>query len=253
MQVAQSTAHAKVKTGFVERRITVDGTPHTIWVFIPTNYDPKNLYPTILFLHGLFEEGNGGTNVLSAGLGPVIARKPDKWPFITIFPQSDGSWKGDARDRLAMAALEDVKKHYSVHPDRVILAGLSFGGLGVWEIGAQHADQFAALVPVSGPANVDVATKVAGLPAWAFASKEDPFVPAANSEAMCQAIQTHGGRAQLTEFDGNEHDCWVMAVDQSDVVNWMLNQMRNPYQVNAKNAVGGKVQLSGKLRAWDQP
>ncbi|HEX3357618.1 MAG TPA: prolyl oligopeptidase family serine peptidase [Tepidisphaeraceae bacterium] len=252
--MARSTAHAKVKTGFVERRIVVDGAAHSIWVFIPTNYDPKNLYPAILFLHGLFEEGNGGTNVLSAGLGPVIARNPDKWPFVTIFPQSDGDWKGDKRDRLAMAALDDAQKHYAIHPDRVILAGLSFGGLGVWDIGSQHTDRFAALVPVSGPADVEVANKVMGLPVWAFASKDDPFVPAANSEAMCQTIQTHGGRAQLTEFDGNQHDCWVMAVDKSSVVDWMLNQMRNSYQVTAKsNSVGGKVQLSGKLKAWDEP
>src|SRR5262245_27645367 len=104
--VAHSTEHFPVQTGFVEHHVTVDGQSKTVWVFVPPKFDPNRIYPAILFLHGLFEQGNGGTNVLSAGLGPVIARNPDGWPFITIFPQSDGTWQGPEREHLAMAALD---------------------------------------------------------------------------------------------------------------------------------------------------
>jgi len=245
-EVAASTRkYAPHKTGFVERKVVCDGFIRPVWVFVPTNYDPHNLYPAILFLHGLFENGNGNVNVLGAGLGPVIARDPDHWPFITIFPQSTGSWKGDDREHLAMASLKDAEEEYAIDPDRVILAGLSFGGLGVWEIGAKHSDRFAALVPVSGPGAGDLASHLPRTPIWAFASKEDPIVKADNSEQMCKAIQSFGGRPRLTEFEGNEHDCWTMAIDQSQLVPWMLNQARNPVQQAARNR--------GGLRSWTDP
>src|SRR5689334_3062492 len=71
-KIASSTKKYQGKTGFVERKVVVDGFIRPVWVFIPPNYDPNNLYPAILFLHGLFEQGSGNPNVLSGGLGPVI-------------------------------------------------------------------------------------------------------------------------------------------------------------------------------------
>ena len=247
--VAHSTHLFPQKTGFIERHVTVDGSARTVWVFLPPDYNPNRLYPAILFLHGLFEEGNGGTNVLSAGLGPVIARNPSAWPFITIFPQSSGTWQGEDREKLAMAALKDAQKNYPIDPDRIILAGLSYGGLGVWEIGTKDRSHFAALVPVSGFATTQPSDRLASIPVWAFASKQDPFVTCDNSEKMCQFIDAHGGHAHLTEFDSDQHDCWLMAVDKSDVVNWMLNQARNPLRVDASTSGGSRYQ-SGKLRSW---
>jgi predicted peptidase len=124
----------------------------------------------------------------------------------------------------------------------VILAGFSYGGLGVWEIGAKHPDRFAALVPVSGPSAPELADQLALTPAWAFAAHEDPIVKSDNSVQMCQAIQSHGGRAKVTQFDSNEHDCWLLAIDQSNLIDWMLAQQRNSLRA---------VQASGKLRSWN--
>jgi predicted peptidase len=252
--VAHSTKHFPQQTGFVHRDVKVDGEVKSVWVFVPPNYDPNRVYPAILFLHGLFEGGDGGTNVLSAGLGPIIARNPEGWPFLTIFPQSNGNWKGPEREHLAMAALDDAEKTYSIDPDRVILAGLSYGGLGVWEIGARHKDRFAALVPVSGQRSTELADALSTVPIWAFASHGDPWVSPDNSKQMCDVIQEHGGKARLTEFDGDAHDCWSQAVDESELLQWMLVQRRNPLQTSASSARGGGgLQATGKLRAWNDP
>jgi poly(3-hydroxybutyrate) depolymerase len=214
-------------TGFVPGSVTVDGDVRPVWVFVPRNYHPSKKYPAILFLHGLWEKGNGGANVLSAGLGPVIAEDPQRWPFITIFPQSTGNWKGPEREKLAMTALDYAKQRWSIDDDRVILAGLSFG---VWEIGAKNADKFAALVPVSGHSAPEVVGRLLMTPIWAFASRGDPFVRADNSLLMCQAIDDRGGKARLTEFDGGDHDPWDMVVTETELVSWMLRQRRSPTQ-----------------------
>jgi predicted peptidase len=251
--VATSTGHFPQKTGFVERKVSLDGQDRTVWVFIPPDYHPNKLHPTVLFLHGLFEKGNGGTNVLGAGLGPVIARSPESWPFLTIFPQSDGDWQGEQRDRLAIAALDDVMRNFAVDPDRVILAGLSYGGLGVWEIGSQHKDRFAALVPVSGFAALNRVEGLVFMPIWAITTQYDPVVSSQNSRDMCEAIKARGGRANLTELPGDDHDCWARAVEETQVVSWMLAQKRNPLQSASLHLLdAGTRSHTGRLRSWNE-
>ena len=59
-------------------------------------------------------------------------------------------------------------------------------------------------------------------------------------------------RVYWANFDGGEHDCWVQAVDQSDLVTWMLRQARNPMaSVSAAPTKGMPAQVSGKLRSWN--
>lgn len=224
--VSRSTTDFPANRGFQPCQITLEGKKHSVWVFVPVGYKAGKPTPTILFLHGLFEAGNGGNKVLSGGLGPVIAQDPEHWPFLTILPQSDGDWRGPQHDALAMAALDAVQARWSVDRNRVILAGLSYGGLGVWEIGSKHVDRFAALVPVSGHASTTSVHAVTKLPIWAFSSRYDPWVKSVNSEEMVRSIDALGGRARWTEFDGDAHDCWSTAVFESDLVPWMLKQRR---------------------------
>jgi predicted peptidase len=239
VQVARSTQAFPADTGFVRREFYFDGKPQTLWVFLPKSYTPGIKFPTIVFLHGLFEAGDG-TAALSGGLGPVIAEHPDTWPFITLFPQSTGTWRGEVRERLAIAALDFAQQQYSIDSDRVVLAGLSYGALGTWQIGAKHPDRFAALVPVSGHSATDLVQRLALLPVWAFDMRDDPIVKAQNSEDMVSEIKKRGGIARLTEFLGVGHDCWDQAVHQSDLVDWMLKQRRrniSPSVVTSETAV----------------
>jgi predicted peptidase len=225
--VVQSTSDFPKNTGFTKHYITIDGHPHSVWVFVPRDYKASDHYPAVLFLHGLFEAGSG-QQCLAGGLAPVIAKHPGKWPFITIFPQSDGTWRGEARDHLAIAALDFAQQNWSIDSNRIILAGLSYGGLGAWQIGANHPDRFAAIVPVSGFSDKQIIKRLAKTPVWAFDFQGDPFVSSQNSEQMCEQIKSLGGSAKITEFDGVGHDCCDRAIAESDLVNWMLQQRRSP-------------------------
>lgn len=222
--VVRSTAKFHAGTGFVRHEVLVDGTPRPVWVFIPKNYRADLRYPAIVFLHGLFEAGSDGQSSLSAGLGPVIANSPDTWQFITIFPQSNGTWRGPDRERLVIAALDSVEKRWSVDRDRVTLAGLSFGALGVWEIGARNPDRFSALVPVAAPRATELAPRLSLFPVWAFNFRSDLVVSSNGTDEMCRQITARGGTARQTKFDGVGHDCWDRAVAESNLVDWMLHQ-----------------------------
>ena len=47
-------------------------------------------------------------------------------------------------------ALDDVKKHYSVDQNRILVRGFSMGGASVWHIAAHNATEFAAAAPGAG-------------------------------------------------------------------------------------------------------
>jgi predicted peptidase len=229
--VQSSTSHFPPNTGFLPRSLTLDHKPHNFSLFIPKSYSPDTPYPAILFLHGLFESGRDGVNCLSAGLGPIIARDPDTFPFIVVFPQTRGTWLGEKKERLALACLDAAQREFNIDPDRVILAGLSFGGRGVYEIAARNPHRFAALVPVSGPANTELIAHLTATPVWAFHYKGDPFVPVRSSQQMVQRINARGGHARYTEFPSIGHDAWPRAVTQSDLLPWLLSQRRPAAQV----------------------
>jgi predicted peptidase len=225
--VQRTTREFPQGTGFQTRTVIVDEQERKFAVFVPRDYSPAKKYPTIVFLHGLFESGRDARRCLSAGLGPVIAKDPEHWPFISVFPQTFGSWRGKSNERLVMECLDDVEANFSVDKDRVILAGLSYGGRGTWEIGAKHRDRFAALVPMSGDAAYDACNKLKDMPIWAFHYVGDPIMPSSGSERMVEKIRAAGGNAKLTEFDAIGHDCWTKACSETDVVNWMLQQRRS--------------------------
>jgi predicted peptidase len=224
--VQRSTRDFPCNTGFVTRTVTVDGNDRKFALFIPRDYTPGKKYPTIVFLHGFFESGRDAKRCLSAGLGPVIAKDPQNWPFISVFPQTIGSWRGASCERLVLACLDDVEQNFAVDKDRVILAGLSYGGRGTWEIGAKHRDRFAALVPMSGDPDYAACSKLTRMPIWAFHYSADPIMPSGGSEKMVQKIREAGGHAKLTEFNSIGHDCWTRACSETNVVNWMLQQRR---------------------------
>ncbi|CAN5401458.1 hypothetical protein BH09PLA1_BH09PLA1_33850 [soil metagenome] len=224
---AKATAQFPRGTGFVRHQFRFDGATRSVWMFVPKNYRRAERYPTIVFLHGLFEAGDDSEKCLSAGLGPVIARSPDDWQFITIFPQSNGTWRGEDRQRFVMAALNSVEERWSVDLDRVTLAGLSYGALGVWEIGANNPDRFAALVPIAGPGATELVPRLRVLPVWAFNFRGDLIISSSGADEMCEQITDQGGNALQTKFDGVGHDCWDRAVAESDLVDWMLHQRRD--------------------------
>ena len=69
-----------------------------------------------------------GRQQVATGLGHYVAAHWQTFGFIVVFPQSSWDWRGKAEQDVAMAAMEQVEKNYSVDRERVILSGISLGG-----------------------------------------------------------------------------------------------------------------------------
>jgi enterochelin esterase-like enzyme len=129
-------------------------------VYVPPDYDPARAYPLLIMLHGGSANGNLFLGVVlgnnmnwkeySVHLWDEYAPRwtPD---WIVVAPDGFGQvmwrWMGE---QDVLDVLEDVRRHYRVDDDRVVLGGLSNGGVGAYNIGLRHAHRFAAVQAIAG-------------------------------------------------------------------------------------------------------
>ena len=194
-------------------------------VYTPPDYTPAKRYPTVLFLHGLFESGDDGKACTKVGLGPAVKQHPERFNCIVVFAQTSKSWNDDDQLPLAMATLDDAQRHFSIDPARVVVTGLSTGGGGTWKLGAQYPGRFAALLPLCAYSDQADVPRLTSYPIWAIHNRFDPFVGVWNTNSMCEKINAAGGHAKATVYGNFGHNCWDRAYGDDDVIAWMQNQV----------------------------
>jgi predicted peptidase len=239
---------APAGTGFALKTFKLsNGDSKKCTVFVPFNYDPQKQWPTIVFLQGVGEGGSDGVKNTTVGLGPAIAKKPETFDFIAVFPQSGGFWTSDDSHQMAIDCLNAVEKEYSVDKSRVYLTGLSTGGKGVWLIGAKNPGRFAALVPMCAYSGESVADKLTKTPVWAFHNAGDMFVPAGSTKATVKKINSLGGHAKQTIYGAIGHDCWGRAYNDPELFTWLRQQRIGalPSNVAGKPAANGNARPAG--------
>ncbi len=129
-------------------------------VYLPPEYDHTKSYPLVVVLHGGSSNGN-------LFLGVVLGNNMDwksyqkywwnefepRWKpnWIVVSPDGFGQvmwrWMGE---QDVLDVIDDVQRHYNVAPDRIMLAGLSNGGVGAYAIGMRHASSFSAVQAMAG-------------------------------------------------------------------------------------------------------
>ena len=195
-------------------------------VYVPEGYDRTKAYPAILFLHGAGERGEDGSVPSQVGLGPAIIHHGGV-PAIVVFPQARKTWQADSDDAAAaLGALDDVMKAYNIDRSRVVLTGLSMGGMGTWSIAAAHPEKFAALVPICGPGKPEDVAKYAGLPIRGFVGDDDSPRLHLGMRAMIEALRAAGATPGYTEYRGVGHVSWDRAYNEPGTLDWMLSQKR---------------------------
>ena len=216
---------AKSASLFQKQTFVYDGQNRKYAVYTPPGYDSRKQYPTIVFLHGLFEGGNNGTSMTKVGIGPA-AKNGDLYHCLIVFPQTSASWLDDDQLPLAMATLDDAEKHYGIDANRIVLTGVSYGGAAVWKLAAQYPGRFAALAPLCANSDEDDIAKLTKYPVWAFHNHYDPIVGVWNTNDMAKAINDAGGHVRKTIYGNFGHDCWDETYSDAKVAQWLQSQSR---------------------------
>ncbi len=213
--------------------------------------DPRSAPACILFLHGMGESGIDGKSQLGVGLAPAIRRHPERWPFVTLFPQKparEDEWED--HDNGLIALLDHAIVAHGVDPRRIGIAGLSQGGHGTWEIARRHDGRFALVAPICGypaapkrgwadfdakrdwtlaharAAAADVAEALHSKPIWVVHGAKDPAVPVAFTDVVVEALRARGARLTYDRLDGVTHDSWTATYAKAEYAAWFRHELR---------------------------
>ncbi|HWQ36771.1 MAG TPA: PHB depolymerase family esterase [Blastocatellia bacterium] len=236
------------ETGFLNRTVTAGKETYRYQVYVPENWNKKQKWPVILFLHGAGERGDDGLAQTDIGIGTAIRRYRDRFPAVIVMPQcrKDVWWMEPKMEEMALKALDQSVKEFNGDPQRLYLTGLSMGGYGTWAMARNHPGRFAAYVPICGGVviperlrksmpnaslpdeGVDpyalTAKSIGTTPVWIFHGDADPVVPVEGSRKMNEALKAAGGNVKYTEYPGVKHDSWVKAYAEPELMKWMLAQ-----------------------------
>ena len=182
----------------------------------PTLWSSRRSTPLLVFLHGSGQRGNDNVQqLLGAATAMCAAKLADRYPCAMLVPQCPKhlNWSAPVsnnRDMLDMVLtmLDEVLKDTRIDPNRVYLCGYSMGGFGAWKLAAQSSRRFAAVVPIAGGSDPDLAGKLLNIPIWAVHSEDDDVVSVEETRKIVEAIRDAGGAPKYLEFKDAGHGAW---------------------------------------------
>lgn len=193
-------------------------------LYLPDNYGADTTkHPLVIFLHGSGERGSDVNLVTVHGI-PMKIKNGESMPFIALSPQCPAGYSWDIM--ILNNLLDSVMANYRVDPDRVYLSGISMGGYASWAWAIQNPERFAAMIPVCGGGNPQLAWRIRNIPTWAFHGEIDDTVPMTASVEMIDALNDIGANPKFTVYPGVKHESWKKTFEDPAVYEWMLSQKR---------------------------
>ena len=191
------------------------------YLYIPKNRAAGAL-PVIVFLHGNF--GNFKTYIWA------WAKLAEQGGYAIVAPSFGfGNWHKPEGTQAILEALEDAKRWVEIDENRLYLAGLSNGGLGISRLAYIAPDQFRGLIfisPVMVPEIVDrhdFQETWHRRPVLIITGESDERIPL--SYVRERALQMEGAGISVTyiTYPGEDHFLFFSQLDSvlSDISRWL--------------------------------
>jgi phospholipase/carboxylesterase len=143
--------------GFYTSEVTAPE-PLPVRTFLPTGYEPNYPYPLLVFFHG---HGSSEEQILR--LAPRLSRR--NYVCIALRgtqplgPRADGrlgfTWGRGGRcdaqvEDYVLGAIEQTRRSYHVHSERIYLAGFREGATLAYRFGLQFPEKFGGVIALNG-------------------------------------------------------------------------------------------------------
>ncbi|WP_237561879.1 prolyl oligopeptidase family serine peptidase [Flagellimonas algicola] len=234
---------------YQKKHFVKDGDSLPYRLLLPKDYNPKQKYPLILFLHGSGERGNNNESQLVHGSGLFLKKEVrERQKAIVVFPQcaAKSSWakidvRGDfgnrefifyenakpTKDMLLLEGLiKYLKKNYKLDKNRLYIGGLSMGGMGTFELVRRNPKMFAAAFPICGGANPNISNKLSKPHWWVFHGDADEVVPENCSGDMVKAMEQSGVNVKYTVYPGVGHNSWDNTFEEPELLTWLFSKSK---------------------------
>ena len=192
-------------------------------LYLPAEYSESQKWPLVVFLHG---GGAIGDNLLYVRAeGPLSEIERGRgFPFILLSPQCPVMWWNA---EMVVELIDHVASTLPVDRDRVYLTGCSMGGYGTWDVAGHFPDRFAAIAPICGAGDVELASRLAKLPIRAFHGAKDNVVPLVAQQRMVDAVKKCGGNVTFIVDPEAGHNIADAIYADGQIYEWLLSQRRN--------------------------
>ncbi|MCO5165721.1 MAG: alpha/beta hydrolase-fold protein [Planctomycetes bacterium] len=201
-----------------------------IRVVVPAAAPPAAGYPVMVFLHGMNGSSAAVSNLAQhlpdfLSVGPTAQPPPagvtyeDAPPVATPLEQVSPNWWVYRDHAFAARALDWLRERYPIDTNRIIIAGVSMGGFGAWNVGLRLHDRFAGLVTGAGGisrleyalgkdvANRRLLENAAMIPTWFSHGDQDTvIVPVQFSRWTDEDLTAAGVPHTYREIAGGGHD-----------------------------------------------
>ena len=140
-----------------------------LYIYLPPGYDPDQAYPAMIFLHGFATDEQMFLDLVptidaaicKGKLPPLIIAAPDgsldghgcMHPPGSFWINSNA---GPYEDFVLLDVWDYLTHHYLIRPERGahVLAGVSMGGFGAFNLGIRHRDAFGVVAGIMPPVNL---------------------------------------------------------------------------------------------------
>lgn len=139
--------------------------------------------------------------------------------YVTILPISrTGGFRGEAAEEV-LELIEHVRKEHGSGKE-LVLAGLSNGGRGVFEVASRAPGQFDALVAAPGVAAPELdLSGLEGVPVWLrVGSLDDPKAWIEPTAQTAERLEAAGARVDHAVIEGQGH---VLDLSSQKIFDWL--------------------------------
>lgn len=244
----------KPKPGIAEEAYLddTDGSPQPFIRYLPQEYDKGSKYPLIVYLHGY----SPYLDIANWGSMPEgITELADKVDACIVMPFARGNtdFQGIGEQDV-LNVIRQMEKRYNIDGDRIILAGMSMGGMGVWTIGSHYPHLFAGLLVVSGRGDFYFWHKInrssvpaykqwlidkefaashipnlRNLPVWIFHGTADTLISVEEARHMKELLSPGNPLFKYQEIADGDHWIHEPVFSNKDVIDWIKNiRRKNP-------------------------
>ena len=170
--------------------------PYAVWVpvgALPADPDPEVRTPLLMFLHGANQYQNVNLVHFNNPQAMVLP-SPYNVPAVVIFPNGRTTgWGTPLADRDALDAMNDAlgRERLQLDPDRVVVSGVSSGGMGTFSMAARYPDKFTGGYSLVGGGTTNL-ENLTNVPFRASNGALDPLVNAQTWRAAADALNAAG-------------------------------------------------------------
>ena len=195
---------------------------------MPADFDEKQEYPTVIFMHGAGSRGNDPQKLYK---NPFFKEKNVLLKRAVVYaPICNRDTWFDMFESIRKFA-QFVYEQKNTDKKRLYLVGASMGGYAVWQMMMSDPQLYAGAIPICGGGMYWNAERIKDINIWAFHGKKDPIVLCDESVKMVEKIQELGGKAKLTLLDDYAHSAWTYVYENPEPFLWLLECRNNTVSV----------------------